>query len=62
MYFKVCHLWYLENWTCVALPPASMQSWILAQIRLERICINPKGVMQDSLARIPAGMTNIQKS
>jgi hypothetical protein len=23
--------------------------WIPAQIRLERICINPKGVRQDSL-------------
>ncbi len=26
-----------------------LQSWIPAQIRLERICINPKGVRQDSL-------------
>jgi len=26
----------------------SMQSWIPAQIRLERICINPKGSGQDS--------------
>jgi len=24
-------------------------AWIPAQIRLERICINPKGVRQDSL-------------
>ena len=43
------HPCVLGNCSCVALPPASMQSWIPAQICLEQVCINPKGVRQDSL-------------
>jgi hypothetical protein len=30
--------------------PASVQSWISAQICLEQICIDPKGARQESLA------------
>ena len=33
----------------IALNPHPCRPWIPAQIRLERICINPKGVRQDSL-------------
>jgi len=36
--------------------------WIPAQICLEQICINPKGVRQDSLTWIPAGMTILEHS
>jgi len=32
-------------------------AWIPAQICLEQICINPKGIRQDSLMWILAGMT-----
>ena len=36
--------------------------WIPAQICREQICIYPKGVRQDSLTWIPAGMTVIELS
>jgi hypothetical protein len=43
----------LGNCSCIALPPASMQEWISAQICLEQICIDPKGARQESLAGKP---------